>query len=194
MTPLRVFGAASISVALAFLVAYIAVRFRLPIPTITLLTIVLLSIFTAAMSAVALSASTRLRRVVSWSALAVALLPMALFTGTASSHVVNSWRLQIFVRQFLVHAPASARMSVSSAQVGVLTGNGNHCDFVVEFTVDTAIRPDQLIQHFELLPVARAIPGESSEVHMEVVHDIAAGYTLYVADAPNGSSLDFRCT
>jgi hypothetical protein len=189
--PSRIFGVASISVVLAFIIAYIAVRLRVPIPTITLLTVALLVIVTAAIAA--LASSTRLRAVL-WSALVVAFLPMGLLMGSVSSLVVNSWRLQTFIRQFTSQAPPSARISVSSAKVGVLTGNGNHCDFVVEFNVDPAVRPDQLIQHFESLPIGRAIPGESSELHMEVVQDSTAGYTLYVADAPNGSSLDFRCT
>lgn len=72
-------------------------------------------------------------------------------------------------------------------------GNGDHCDFIVSVVVRGDVEAQRVLQHYESMPVARAIPGEASEVQIRV-NRTAGELILTVTDAPNDAALDFRCT
>jgi len=138
------------------------------------------------------TSSTGLR--ILWSGVAIVLfVPYLLATAAGVSHAINSLRLERFAAQFLDSPPASSSASLAQTQVGVLTGNGNHCDFIVDVEIASDLSRDEIAAHYAELPIRRAIAGESSEVHV-VVEKIADGvFRLNASDAPNGSALDFRC-
>ena len=107
--------------------------------------------------------------------------------------MINSLRLERFTGQFLSNPPEDSTLSLVQAQVGVLTGNGNHCDFIVDIEIASRLSRDEIAAHYAELPVRRAIAGESSQILLDVQRVGEGVFMLNVTDAPNGAALDFRC-
>ena len=129
-----------------------------------------------------------------WTGVAFVLfVPYLLATAAGASHAINSLRLERFAAQFLDNSPANSKVSLAQSQVGVLTGNGNHCDFIVDIRIASNLSHDEIAAYYAAFPVRRAVAGESSEVRL-VFEEVDDGIVMLNAtDAPNGSALDFRC-
>jgi hypothetical protein len=176
---------------LAFGLAFAAVRLRLPLPTITLTTGALFLI----VGWLAAPLSPRLRHPAILAAAALGLLvsflPLLWVVAGFSSHAINNWRLSAFAEQFLSSPPPGTSVRLLESEVGVLTGNGNHCDFIVSIVFQGPAEPAAVLRHYQSLPIQHAIPGSSSEIQLELAGSQPSSLTA--TDAPNEPAFDIRC-
>ena len=193
MSTSRVFGFAGLAVAASVLLAYVAVRANVPSPTITLLTSVLTLSPLIFLLVVTLRATTARLKFLCALSLLILVVPILVAAAITSSRWVNNWRLAEFSRQFQANAPSGVTVELVAARVGVFTGNGNHCDFVAEVQVIGELEAQAILNHYESIPIEKAVPGESSEVHMHIEQSSENRYRLTATDAPNGSAFDLRC-
>jgi len=186
----RVFVALLLA-GLAFVLAFAAVRLRLPVPTITLTTGALFLI--AGWLATPLALRLRHPAVIAAVALGllVSLLPLLWVVAGFSSHAINNWRLSAFAEQFLSSPPPGTSVRLLQSEVGVLTGNGNHCDFIVSVSFQGTAEPSAVLRHYESLPVQHAIPGSSSQIQVKLAGQQPS--RLAATDAPNEPAFDLRC-
>lgn len=191
MSALRRSFVALLLVGLVFGVAFAAVRMRLAVPTITLTTGALFLI----VGWFAAPLRLRLRHPAILAAAALGLLlsflPLLCVIAGVSSHAINNWRLSVFAEQFLSSPPSGSSVRVLQSQVGVLTGNGNHCDFIVSIGFEGPAEPAAVLRHYESLPIQHAIPGSSSEIQLEITS--AQPFQLRATDVPNEPAFDIRC-
>ena len=116
--------------------------------------------------------------------------------GIASARLANNWRLDAFAAQlFEFPLPPGATVQSRHAAVGVLTGNGNHCDFVVRQELATELSIDAVRAHYHALELEPAITGGASggPPALEIAPRIAGGYVVTAVDAPYEFILDDRC-
>lgn len=186
----RVFVALLLA-GLTFALAFSAVRLRIAVPTITLTTVALFLV--AGWLAVPLALRLRHPAVLIAVVLGllVAFLPLLWVVAGFSSYAINTWRLSAFAEQFRSSPPPGTTVHLVHSEVGVLTGNGNHCDFIVSISLDGSVDASAAIRHYESLPVQHAIPGSSSEIQLALEGPRASGLTA--TDAPNEPAFDIRC-
>jgi hypothetical protein len=123
-------------------------------------------------------------------------IPVLAILGSASAYAVNEWRLTRFGTPLLdAPLPVHTREVARTAAVGVLTGNGNHCDFVVSRQLESSLPIDSLEAHFATLPLRPAISGGAGgglraiEIHLDSSHY----FTVTAIDAPYTGIFDPRC-
>jgi hypothetical protein len=128
--------------------------------------------------------------------LAVLALPLTVTAGALSVAFVNDLRLSKFSGQLFDHPlPPRSRAVASSSEVGILTGNGNHCDFVARLELASDLAIDQVRAHYERLHLSPAIPGgvDGGLPFIEVARTPRGTYSVDAIDAPYGAGLDMRC-
>ena len=191
MSALRRVLVALLLAGLTFALAFAAVRLRLPVATITLTTGALFLI--AGWLVAPLGVRLRHPAVLVAAVLGflVAFLPLLWVIAGFSSHAINNWRLSAFAEQFLSSPPPGTSVHLVQSEVGVLTGNGNHCDFIVSISFQGPAEASAAIRHYESLPVQHAIPGSSSEIQLALEGPQASRLTA--TDAPNEPAFDIRC-
>ena len=183
-----------IAVAIASVVAsYVSVRFHLWPLTITIQILVLGTVFVGFIALLAIRTKSRMNAAIVVGAGIVLLVPYLVVVLIASSYVVNNWRLDRFVAQFVNNPPEGARVTLQRKQVGVLTGNGDHCDYVVDIEVQGALSGAAIVEHYRALPVESAVVGESAELGLSIETVAESTHRLNATDATYMSALDFRC-
>ncbi|MCZ7617178.1 MAG: hypothetical protein M5U32_02340 [Myxococcota bacterium] len=191
MSALRRVFVALLLAGLTFALAFAAVRLRLPVPTITLTTGALFLIAGWFAAPLALRLRHPAVLVAAVVGLLLAFLPLLWVVAGFSSHAINNWRLSAFAEQFLSSPPPGISPNLVRADVGVLTGNGNHCDFIVSISFQDPAEANAAIRHYESLAVQHAIPGSSSEIQLALEGPQASRLTA--TDAPNEAAFDIRC-
>src|SRR2546421_11799699 len=87
---------------------------------------------------------------IKWSVIAVLVFVVALvFASCALAMIRNSWHLHQMERALATIAPPpqSERLAIRSG-LGVLTGNGNHCDFFAGAIFVSKSAPGAIRQHY----------------------------------------------
>jgi len=123
-------------------------------------------------------------------------LPVLVCLGATSAYAANEWRLARFGAQLLdVPLPRDTRETSRSSAVGVLTGNGDHCDFVVTRRLDSALPIDSLRAHFANVHLRPAIAGgaDGGAPEIEIRADSARHFTVTAVDAAYYGIFDLRC-
>ena len=135
-----------------------------------------------------------MRKTISIIAGLVLLVPLILVLWSFAEMGINNYRLSNFAVQLFEYAlPIQTEVLEKKSDVGLLTGNGNHCDFIARMTVKTALSKKEVEQHYSRIAPQQAISGSSSEVHL-VVSSLGEGtYLVEVVDAPNNPGFDWRC-
>ena len=183
-----------ITIAIASVVAsYVSVRFHLWPLTITIQVLVLGAVFVGFVVLLAIRTQTRMNAAIVVGAGIVLLVPYLVAMLVASSYIVNNWRLGRFVAQFVDNPPEGAHVTLQRRQVGVLTGNGDHCDYVVDVDVQGALSGAAIVEHYWALPVESAVVGESAELRLSIETVADGTHRLNATDATYLSALDFRC-
>jgi hypothetical protein len=175
--------------------AYAFVRFSVPVPASAFLFFALFGM-SAALAFLAIARiEHRGGRISARVAVCVLALPWTFVLGSASSAVINNLRLHIFSEQLIQFPlPPGARFVSSSQQVGVLTGNGDHCDFVVTISLASTRSTEAVRNHYASLELRSAIPGGASGgLPALAVAATANGYTVSAVDAPYEGIFDPRC-
>jgi hypothetical protein len=126
----------------------------------------------------------------------IILLPALLVLGATSAYAANEWRLARFGSQLLEFPlPRSTREVAHVAEVGVLVGNGDHCDFVVTRRLESSLPLDSLKAHFAPLHLRPAIAGgaDAGLPLLEIREDSVRHYSVIATDAPYEGIFDVRC-
>lgn len=122
-------------------------------------------------------------------------LPGLMAMMYASGALANNRRLDRFAAQLYGHpVPAQSRIVNRGARVGVLTGNGNHCDFIAEIQLASPLPLDAVRTHYERLSLRPAIHGGTGGPPWIDVVPVHQGFTVVVTDAPYEGIPDPRCT
>ena len=178
-------------VGLVLLLAFLAVRLQVSAPTITLTTAGLYIVLGWLVLTTAFQHENRGVLIASVVVLVVALVPSLWFIAGPTSYAVNTWRLSVFQQQFLSSPPPGTTPELLNSEVGVLTGNGNHCDFVVSLSFSAPVDRSAVLAHYQSLHIKRAVPGESSQLLFTFSE--AKPPVLTISDAPNSPAFDPRC-
>lgn len=149
----------------------------------------------------------------------IALLPLALIFGPEIPHNVALYRFRSHFKT--VTHPSSSTLLKRFSDVGLLEGNGNHCDYLVGHVRETDEPPDQIVDHYIGGRYPRVDPsfdsgfGASVPLHVEFPDSNPSGLltrdmpkmiqaarakqkkkTLYVVYAFDGGyppNFDWRC-
>lgn len=183
--------AALLLTGLAFGLAFSAVRLHLLIPTITLTTSALFLILGWLAAPLAFRSRSPVVLIAAVLGLLITSLPLFWIIAGCSSRVINNWRLSAFAEQFVSSPPPGTSVRLLKSEVGVLTGNGDHCDFIVSIAFQGTSDPSTVLRHYASLPIQRAIPGSSSEIRLELAGP--ESLRLNATDAPNEAAFDVRC-
>ncbi len=193
MRPLLLAVPAAIGLILAATYAVVSASLPISAPWLLFLSLFALSAFLAA-QLVAHTPPGRSRRF-AIRLFAVSALPSAGALGVGSATLVNNWRLDRFAAQILDAPPLrEARLVAHSQEVGVLTGNGNHCDFVVRVAYASTLPVDSLRVFYRSQGIAPAVPGGTSAGPPAIdVVTTSRGFDIVLTDAPYEGLLDLRC-
>jgi hypothetical protein len=126
----------------------------------------------------------------------VLVVPVFFGSVLAASYVANSMRLASFASQVSAFPPPpQARIASQSQTVGVLLGNGNHCDFLVELVLESDVPLDALRTHYSRLELRPAIPGRYTQGPWLDVRETRSNQrSVRITDGPYSRNVDFRCT
>lgn len=192
-------GIASFGAFSATAAACILVWLRAPVPTAGLLFLSLAAIVTVVSARLLLLARSKAVRVSLGIGLVLAVVPAAVVLGALSAFVVNNLRLGQFERQIQsLPLPPNSSVALIRSQVGVLTGNGNHCDFSVELELSAPQSLAELQSHYQSVVLVPAIPGGAGGglPALEVspsAHGEDSTYVVAAIDAPYEGIFDVRC-
>lgn len=91
--------------------------------------------------------------------------------------------------------PAGAAEVSRRADVGLLTGNGDHCDFIARREIRTTLPLDAVRSHFAPLALRPAIGRGASggPPVLEIEPQRERLYVVTAVDAAYYGSLDLRC-
>lgn len=161
-------------------------------------------ILAAALVAVVVALLALARRsgsaVVSWALRIVAAVvapPLLLVLAVVLARVRNDRRLARFAEQLdRFPPPASAHVVHRLADVGLLAGNGNHCDFLVRHEITSALPLASVRAHYARLRLRPAIPEVAGDALLEVFVEprTGGGYIVTALDASYPDGFDDRCT
>lgn len=176
--------------------AWLLVEAAVPFPAALVLFATSLSAAFGLLVGICRSIPRRGARIAAWVVLAVLALPLTVTAGLLSTAFVNDLRLSKFSAQLFDHPlPPRSRAVASSSEVGILTGNGNHCDFVARLELASDLGIDEVRAHYERLRLSPAIPGgaDGGLPIIEVLEIRRETYAVEAIDAPYGAGLDIRC-
>lgn len=130
--------------------------------------------------------------------LAVALsIPVFAAVSVAASYFVDSLRLRVFAAQLYEHPPPEGAVLIAkTATIGVLHGNGNHCDYQAEITLAGKLETSGLLRHYRTVAWRPAIVGGAGEPVRVTVSPIAgepSSFRVVLSDSGYGPNLDLRC-
>ena len=123
-------------------------------------------------------------------------LPVLLFLVGWDSMRRNDRRLTEFSEQLFAYPlPPDSRILRQTAQVGVLTGNGNHCDYVARLEIESSLPPAAVDAHYQELRLHPAVGnGAGGGLPAVTVESQGPGRVAITAtDAPYPAGLDTRC-
>jgi hypothetical protein len=176
--------------------AWLLVEAAVPLPAALILFAASLSSALGLLAALCGSFPRGGARTAAYAVLAMLALPLAVAAGVLSAAFVNDLRLSKFSAQLFDHSlPPRSRAVASSSEVGILTGNGNHCDFVARLELASDLGIDEVRAHYERLHLSPAIPGgvDGGLPIIEVSRTPRGTYSIDAIDAPYGAGLDIRC-
>lgn len=127
---------------------------------------------------------------------AVVALPLVLVLAVVVARLRNDRRLARFAAQLDdFPPPAGARVVHRLARVGVLTGNGDHCDFLVRQEIASNQPIERVRAHYARLRLRPAVEGGASAglPDLTVAPRAGGGYVVSAVDAPYAAGLDERC-
>jgi len=108
---------------------------------------------------------------------------------------LNNYYLSRFEKQlFDFPLPTGTVTLKKNSKIGVLTGNGNHCDFVASLEIKTDLTVAQIEGLFKNMTIKPAVSGSSTQQGI-IVESISSGIKrIEIWDAPGQSGFDLRCT
>lgn len=163
--------------------------------TAALFVVLVVGVGSAALFAV--RRATGVRRSLTIVAIAVGTVPVLAVLGFGAAHVVNSWRLARFSAQLFTHPlPPGAREIGRRTELGLLAGDGNHCDFVATQELATTLPIEAVRAHYARLRLRPAIGAGTGRLEIEVAPHAAGGGVVVVTavDAPYEDIFDLRCS
>ena len=130
-------------------------------------------------------------------ALAVVLsVPLLIVLAILDSRRRNDRRLAHFSEQlFSYPLPPGSRVLSQTAQVGVLTGNGNHCDYISQMELESSLPIAAIEAHYQRLQL-RPAAGNGAGAGLPAVTVDSLDMqrvTVTAIDAPYPAGLDDRC-
>jgi hypothetical protein len=126
-------------------------------------------------------------------------IPIAAAVWLGCDVAVNEIGARRFAAQLFDHPlPPRTRSIATVARVGVLAGNGNHCDFVAALRVESSLPQPELRAHYEALRLDPAISGGAKGGGPLVVVERTAGgdpdeWSIVATDAGYPAGFDLRC-
>lgn len=123
-------------------------------------------------------------------------LPLLLLLAGWDTMRRNDRRLTEFSEQLFAYPlPPASRILRQTAEVGVLTGNGNHCDYVARLELASSLPPMAVEAHYQGLRLHPAVAnGAGGGLPAVTVESQGPGRMAVTAtDAPYPAGLDTRC-
>ncbi len=130
----------------------------------------------------------------------ISFLPVFWFYLIVSCEVANSLRLDNFGKQLLRYPlPEGAVLREHSFDIGVLQGNGNHCDFKATLVLESSLSERELREHFRGFTPQPAIAGSELEFLQfdisELSTSIGTGlFRVQLLDPGHSRYFDLHCT
>jgi hypothetical protein len=112
-----------------------------------------------------------LRKIITWSLITLAVLGVALiFASCVPDIIANNRHLHQMEKALLAipPAPQSKQLAVRSA-VGLLTGNGNHCDFFAGALFQSSATPDSIRQHYAGRTFLNPITSKQETIDVTII-------------------------
>ncbi|MBX2859415.1 MAG: hypothetical protein KTR17_12200 [Cellvibrionaceae bacterium] len=134
-------------------------------------------------------------KIVKWIAIILASPFALLFLAVVLHTILNNFYLWSFSSQIFDYPlPKGVEIISKSSEVGVLTGNGNHCDFVASLEVRSSVPIENIKSHYSNMTIQPATTGSSTEQGLSVELISPSVVKIEIWDAPGWSGFDFRCT
>ncbi len=114
-------------------------------------------------------------KVIKWSVAGAATALLALLSGPCiHDTIVNDRQLSQMKRQLeKIPPPPSAERIASRSAVGLLVGNGNHCDFFVGSLFRTKEPREHVQEHYDRSRFLNPVTGNQEEIDVTVLTNAA---------------------
>ena len=123
-------------------------------------------------------------------------IPLLIVLAILDTRRRNDRRLAHFSAQlFSYPLPPRSRVLSQTAQVGVLTGNGNHCDYISRMELESWLPIAAIEAHYKELQL-RPAAGDGAGAGLPAVTVDSLDLqrvTVTATDAPYPAGLDDRC-
>ena len=127
--------------------------------------------------------------------LVILLLPVLLLVLIIIGNtVLNSFYLWKFEKQLYNYPlPSGAKILKKNSNIGVLMGNGNHCDFIAYVELETSKSILDIEEHYKNMTILPALSNRAQQGF--IIEPVSQGVIkVKIWDAPNSSNFDLRCT
>ena len=157
-----------------------------------------LAVGAGAAALLAVRRATGGRRWAAIASVAIGAVPVLMVLGFGSAYVVNNWRLARFSAQLFEYPlPPGAREIARRSEVGLLSGDGDHCDFVATQQLATTLPLAAVRAHYaglRLRPAIGSDDGGGGGLLALQVEPRAGGVVVTAWDPLYGDIWDVRCT
>ena len=103
---------------------------------------------------------SRIWKFIAWSVLAVpVVLALAKIVPPIVQHNFGLHRLQLSFER--VSHPAKTTRLAKFSDIGVFTGNGNHCDYIVGEVRETDETSESVLQHYKSVKLPHVFPAQA---------------------------------
>ena len=105
----------------------------------------------------------------------------------------NNFLLWQFQKQlFNYPLPENTKILTQKSEIGLLQGNGNHCDFEARLTIQSSNSTKAIIEHYRKLKISSAF-GDGINLYQTIEEIEPEIISITIGDSHSDPSMDFRC-
>jgi len=114
----------------------------------------------------------------------VASLLLFILLGPCARDSFNNSRNLVKIQQALreIPIPSNTHRFASNSALGLLVGNGNHCDFFAGEIFRSELSPDAILQHYTNRLILNPITGDKEEIDVRVITNAIQLSSLWLPD------------
>ena len=106
---------------------------------------------------------------------------------------VNQYRsMQFGAQLYAIPLPERTVLLKEEQRVGLLVGNGNHCDFIADLHVASALSQKEIEKYYSALRL-KPVRERGDEPYVLVSAEGEGLYLIRAVDSPNTPGMDLRC-
>lgn len=114
-------------------------------------------------------------------------VPAMLINMSFNNFLLWNFRNQLFNYPL----PKDTEIVKKESKIGLLQGNGNHCDFEAKLTLKSNNSPEKIVEHYSGMDIFSVFGGTNIYKRIEKIE--SGIFTITIGDSHYDSGMDFRC-